>query len=102
VVTEKAIGEAIVAETAAPAAPAIDAETAAPAAPETTETAAPATPKEADDEVEEVEAILPARAKEAGPKVDMDGQEIRVNDIVVTNAAKHKELYHGKRVSSFV
>ena len=102
VVTEKAIGEAIVAETAAPAAPAIDAETAAPAAPETTETAAPASPKEADDEAEEVEAILLARAKEAGPKVDMDGQEIRVNDIVLTHAVKQKGLYHGKRVSSFV
>ena len=37
------------------------------------------------------------RAKEAGPKVDMDGQEIRVNDVVLTHAAKHKELYHGKK-----
>ena len=75
--TEKANGEAI------------DAETAAPAAPETTETVAPTSPKEADDEAEEVGAILPARAKETGPKVDMGGQEIRVNDIVLMHVAKH-------------
>ena len=86
------------ADAAAPAAgeqaKAVRADAAAPAAPEQ---AKEKTANPASDETKDSEQNPPVPGKGVVAKVDMDGQEIHVNDVVLMHATKHKECYHEKK-----